>query len=56
MTDWYLECANEGCHGTHFAVVRDDEGEIQRLECGQCGGRQVERQREAPPARPGGAR
>jgi hypothetical protein len=56
MTGWYVQCANDACHGTHFAVVRDNEGEIQRLECAQCGGQQVVQQRKAPPARPGAAR
>lgn len=52
MPDHYLQCASDTCHGTHFAVVRNESGEIQRYECAECGGTAFERGKPAPDRRP----
>jgi hypothetical protein len=47
-TYYYLQCEYCGEYGTHGAPVADEDGNIVRLECSECGGTNWERQREAP--------
>lgn len=47
MTKHYLKCASERCTGTHFSVVVDEEGNLDRYECAECGGYETEEGMEA---------
>lgn len=48
MPDHYLKCASDTCYGTHFSVVRNEDGDIQRFECSECGGTDYEKGKPAP--------